>query len=31
MALLRRGDLSRTEVCFEVGFTSLGSFTSTFT
>jgi len=31
MALLRRGDLSVTEVCMEVGFTSLGSFTSTFT
>ena len=30
MALLRRGDLSVTEVCFEVGFTSLGSFSSTF-
>jgi AraC-like DNA-binding protein len=31
MALLRRGDRSVTEVCFEVGFTSLGSFSSTFT
>ena len=31
MALLRRGDRSITEVCFEVGFTSLGSFSSTFT
>ena len=31
MALLRRADLSVTEVCVEVGFTSLGSFTSTFT
>ncbi len=31
MALLRRGDLSVTEVCFEVGSTSLGSFSSTFT
>lgn len=31
MALLRRGDLSVTEVCFDVGFTSLGSFSSTFT
>lgn len=31
MALLRRGDLSVTEVCVEVGFTSLGSFSSTFT
>ncbi len=31
MALLRRGDLSVTEVCFEVGFTSLGTFSSRFT
>jgi AraC-like DNA-binding protein len=31
MALLRRGELSVTEVCLEVGFTSLGSFSSTFT
>ena len=31
MALLRRGDLSVTEVCFAVGCTSLGSFTSRFT
>jgi AraC-like DNA-binding protein len=31
MALLRRGDHSVTETCFEVGFTSLGSFSSTFT
>jgi AraC-like DNA-binding protein len=31
MALLRRGDRSVTETCFEVGFTSLGSFSSTFT
>lgn len=31
MALLRRGDLSVTEICFEVGCTSLGSFSSTFT
>jgi AraC-like DNA-binding protein len=31
MALLRRGDLSVTEVCLQVGFTSLGSFGSTFT
>jgi AraC-like DNA-binding protein len=31
MALLRRGDLSVTEVCFEVGCTSLGSFSATFT
>src|ERR1700678_3911213 len=30
MALLRRGDLSVTEVCLAVGFTSLGSFSSTF-
>ena len=29
-ALLRRGDLSVTEVCFEVGFSSLGSFSSRF-
>src|SRR6202521_5689430 len=27
MALLRRGDLSVTEVCFEVGCSSLGTFT----
>jgi AraC-like DNA-binding protein len=31
MALLRRGDLPVTEVCLAVGFTSLGSFSSTFT
>jgi AraC-like DNA-binding protein len=31
MALLRRGDLSVTEVCFEVGYTSLGTFSSRFT
>jgi AraC-like DNA-binding protein len=31
MALLRRGDLSATEVCFEVGCASLGTFTSRFT
>ena len=31
MALLRRGDRSVTEVCFEVGCTSLGSFSSRFT
>lgn len=31
MALLRRGDLSVTEVCFEVGFTSLGTFSTRFT
>ena len=30
-ALLRRGDLSVTEICFEVGCTSLGSFSSRFT
>lgn len=30
-ALLRRGDLSVTEVCVEVGCTSLGSFSSRFT
>jgi AraC-like DNA-binding protein len=30
-ALLRRGDLSVTEVCFEVGCSSLGSFSSRFT
>ncbi len=30
MALLRRGDLSVTEVCFEVGCCSLGSFSSKF-
>jgi AraC-like DNA-binding protein len=29
-ALLRRGDLQVTEVCFAVGFTSLGSFSSRF-
>jgi transcriptional regulator GlxA family with amidase domain len=29
-ALLRRGDLPVTEVCFAVGFTSLGSFSSRF-
>lgn len=31
MALLRRGDLSVTEVCLAVGCTSLGSFSSRFT
>jgi transcriptional regulator GlxA family with amidase domain len=31
MALLRRGDLSVTEVCFEVGCASLGTFSSRFT
>ena len=30
-ALLRRGDLSVTEVCLATGFTSLGSFSSRFT
>src|ERR1700728_4644255 len=30
MALLRRGDLSVTEVCFEVGCSSLGAFSSRF-
>jgi AraC-like DNA-binding protein len=30
MALLRRGDLSVTEVCFAVGYSSLGSFSSRF-
>jgi AraC-like DNA-binding protein len=31
MALLRRGDLSVTEVCFEVGCASLGTFSTRFT
>ena len=31
MSLLRRGDLSVTEVCFEVGCASLGTFTTRFT
>jgi AraC-like DNA-binding protein len=31
MALLRRGDLSVTEICFEVGYSSLGTFSSRFT
>ena len=31
MALLRRGDLTVTEVCFEVGCSSLGTFSSRFT
>jgi AraC-like DNA-binding protein len=31
MALLRRGDLSVTEVCFTVGFSSLGTFSTRFT
>lgn len=30
-ALLRRGDLSVTDVCFEVGCTSLGTFSTRFT
>jgi len=30
MALLRRGDLSVTQVCFEVGCTSLGTFSTRF-
>jgi AraC-like DNA-binding protein len=31
MALLRRGDLNVTEVCFEVGSSSLGTFSTRFT
>lgn len=31
MMLLRRGDLSVTEVCFTVGFSSLGTFSTRFT
>ncbi|MFD5574099.1 helix-turn-helix transcriptional regulator [Streptomyces cadmiisoli] len=31
MALLRRGDFSVTEVCFEVGCSSLGTFSTRFT
>ncbi|WP_025134768.1 helix-turn-helix transcriptional regulator [Leucobacter sp. PH1c] len=31
MTLLRRGDLSATEVCFAVGYGSLGTFTTRFT
>jgi AraC-like DNA-binding protein len=31
MALLRRGDLSVTEVCFAVGYSSLGTFSTRFT
>lgn len=31
MALLRGGDLSVTEICFTVGFSSLGTFSSRFT
>jgi AraC-like DNA-binding protein len=30
MALLRRGDLSVTDVCFEVGYQSLGTFSTRF-
>lgn len=30
MTLLRRGDLSVTEICFEVGFSSLGTFSTRF-
>jgi AraC-like DNA-binding protein len=31
MALLKRGDMSVTEVCFEVGCSSLGTFSTRFT
>lgn len=31
MALFRRGDLSVTDVCFSVGFSSLGTFSTRFT
>ncbi|MCW2749604.1 MAG: putative transcriptional regulator, AraC family [Aeromicrobium sp.] len=31
MALLRRGDLSVTDICFEVGSSSLGTFSTRFT
>ena len=31
MALLRRGDLGVTEICFEVGCASLGTFSTRFT
>ena len=31
MALLRRGDMTVTEVCFAVGSSSLGTFSSRFT
>src|SRR4029077_11703626 len=31
MGLLRRGDLSVTEICFEVGCSSLGTFSTRFT
>ncbi|MGB4135196.1 MAG: helix-turn-helix transcriptional regulator [Microbacterium sp.] len=30
MTLLRRGDLTVTEICFEVGFSSLGTFSTRF-
>lgn len=30
MSLIRRGDLSITEICFAVGFTSLGTFSTRF-
>lgn len=30
MTLLRRGDLTVTEICFEVGFSSLGTFSARF-
>ncbi len=30
MTLLRRGDLSVTEICFQVGFSSLGTFSTRF-
>lgn len=30
MALLRRGGMSVTEICFEVGFSSLGTFSTRF-
>ena len=31
LALLRRGDLGVTEICFEVGYSSLGTFSTRFT
>lgn len=31
MSLLRRGDLTVTEICFEIGFGSLGTFSTRFT
>ncbi|MBV8526767.1 MAG: helix-turn-helix domain-containing protein, partial [Candidatus Dormibacteraeota bacterium] len=31
MALLRRGDMSVTDICFEVGCASLGTFSTRFT